>query len=124
MRNSGSRFATRFCRCSNIRLLFERFQRPIEEVRRHNDRATPNAPRSDLDRLALRNSDVLALLSPELRKGNRGHVTMLQLVQVVRHYLRHPERIEAKVCLTPQVSHHLTGGVFLHVMRLRAPPDR
>ena len=70
MRDSKTRFLPRQSSIANIRLILQRLERPIKELRRHDDRTTTRPARGDLDGLALSSRDVVALLTTELGKGH------------------------------------------------------
>lgn len=79
----NTRFLTRFSRCADVLHVFKSLYRSVEELGRDDHRAAPDTTRRNLDRLALRSGDVVALLATELRQGHGGHGIIVLLVQVV-----------------------------------------
>lgn len=63
----NARFLASFRCRKDVRLVLQRLQRTVVEFRRYDYRTATHSARSDLDRLSLSCSDVVALLAAELR---------------------------------------------------------
>lgn len=70
----------------DVRLIPERADGAIVELRGDNNGTTTRPTRSDLDRLALSYGDLVALVATKLRQGHGTQSPSVRLVQVVHKF--------------------------------------
>lgn len=66
----NTRLLARFRCRADVSLVLQRLHGTVEELRRHDNSTTTRTAGGDLDRLTLRNGDVVALLATELGKSH------------------------------------------------------